>query len=135
MKKNQDDFMSNIKDVIEQAQTKVDNTIGELSRKVDQQTSEYSTLKEDFRVLKDRVAEIEKRQAVVKLKEDRRALEDAVLKELKEEVSKVVISGYSFSEADNDVVNKLVSDTLREGVEPLEPLRVVWKKAASHDTS
>ena len=97
LKKNQDDFMTNIKDVIEQAQTKVDNTIGELSKKVDEQTSEYSTLKEDFRVLKDRVAEIEKREAVVKLKEDRRALEDAVLKELKEEVSKVVISGYSFS--------------------------------------
>merc|ERR1712163_86763 len=100
--------MSSIKDVIEKAQTRVDNTIGELSKKVDEQTSEYSTLKEDFRVLKDRVAEIEKREAVVKLKEDRRALEDAVLKELKEEVSKVVISGYSFSEADNDVVNKLV---------------------------
>ena len=133
LKKNQDDFMTNIKDVIEQAQTKVDNTIGELSRKVDQQTSEYSTLKEDFRVLKDRVAEIEKREAVVKLKEDRRVLEDAVLKELREDVSKVVISGYSFSEADNDVVNKLVKDTLRDGVEPLEPLRVVWKRAASDD--
>ena len=82
MKKNQDDFMSNIKDVIEKAQTKVDNTIGELSRKVDEQTSEYSTLKEDFRVLKDSIAEIEKRETVVKLKEERRALEDAVLKEL-----------------------------------------------------
>ena len=31
------------------------------------------------------------------------------------------------------MVNKLVRDTLREGVEPLEPLRVVWKKAASDD--
>ena len=49
---------------------------------------------------------------VVKLKEERRAPEDAVLKELKEEVSKVVISGYSFSDADNDVVNMLVNNKL-----------------------
>ena len=133
MKKNQDEFMSSIKDVIEKAQTGVDAKIGELSKKVDEQTSEYSTLKEDFRVLQNKVAEIEKREAEVKLKEDRRALEDAVLRELKEEVSKIVITGYSFSEADSDVVNKLVKDTLREGVEPLEQLRVVWKKAASDD--
>ena len=46
------------------------------------------------------------------LKEERRALENAVLKELKEEVSKDVIFGYSFSEADNDVVNKLVNNKL-----------------------
>ena len=50
--------------------------------------------------------------SVVKLKEERRAPEDAVLKELKEEMSKVVISGYSFSEADNDVVNELVYNKL-----------------------
>ena len=46
-----------------------------------------------------------KKSSQVVLKEERRALEDEVLKELKEEVSKNVISGYSFSEADNDVVN------------------------------
>ena len=50
--------------------------------------------------------------SVVKLKEERRAPEDAVFKELKEEMSKVVISGYSFSEADNDVVNELVYNKL-----------------------
>ena len=49
---------------------------------------------------------------VVKLKEERRAPEHAVLKELKEEMSKVVISGYSFTEADNDVVNELVNNKL-----------------------
>ena len=53
-----------------------------------------------------------KRLSQVVLKEERRALEDEVLKELKEEVSKDVISGYSFSEADNDVVNKLVNNKL-----------------------
>ena len=46
------------------------------------------------------------------MKEERRAPEHAVLKELKEEMSKVVISGYSFSEADNDVVNELVNNKL-----------------------
>ena len=50
--------------------------------------------------------------SVVKLKEERRAPEDAVFKELKEEMSKVVISGYSFSKADNDVVNELVNNKL-----------------------
>ena len=49
---------------------------------------------------------------LTKLKEERRAPEHAVLKELKEEMSKVVISGYSFSEADNDVVNELVNNKL-----------------------
>ena len=49
---------------------------------------------------------------VVKLKEERRAPEHAVLKELKEEMSKVVIYGHSFSEADNDVVNELVNNKL-----------------------
>ena len=53
-----------------------------------------------------------KRLSQVVLKEERRALEDEVLKELKEEVSKDVISGYSFSEADNDVVNKLVNNKM-----------------------
>ena len=53
-----------------------------------------------------------KRLSHVVLKEERRALEDEVLKELKEEVSKDVISGYSFSEADNDVVNKLVNNKM-----------------------
>ena len=95
------------------------------------QTTEYSALKEDFRALQNKVADIEKREAEVKLKEDRRALEEAVLRELREEESKIVVTGYSFSEADSDVVNKLVKDSLREGVEPLEQLRVVWKKAAS----
>ena len=133
MKKDQNEFMGSIKDVIEKAQTGVDSKIGELSKKMDAQTSEYSTLKEDFRALQNKVAEIEKREAEVKLKEDRRALEDAVLRELKEEESKIVVTGYSFSEADSDIVNKLVRDTLREGVEPLEQLRVVWKKAASDD--
>ena len=56
--------------------------------------------------------ESRKKSSQVVLKEERRALEDAVLKELKEEVSKVVISGYSLSEADNDVVNKLVNNKL-----------------------
>ena len=133
MKKDQNEFMGSIKDVIEKAQTGVDSKIGELSKKMDAQTSEYSTLKEDFRALQNKVAEIEKREAEVKLKEDRRALEDAVLRELREEESKIVVTGYSFSEADSDIVNKLVRDTLREGVEPLEQLRVVWKKAASDD--
>ena len=133
MKKDQTEFMGSIKDVIEKAQTGVDSKINELSKKMDAQTSEYSTLKEDFRALQNKVAEIEKREAEVKLKEDRRALEDAVLRELKEEESKIVVTGYSFSEADSDMVNKLVRDTLREGVEPLEQLRVVWKKAASDD--
>ena len=49
---------------------------------------------------------------VVKLEEERRAPEHAVLKELKEEMSKVVIYGHSFSEADNDVVNELVNNKL-----------------------
>ena len=46
------------------------------------------------------------------MEEERRAPEHAVLKELKEEMSKVVISGYSFSEADDDVVNELVYNKL-----------------------
>ena len=59
-----------------------------------------------------------KRLSQVVLKEERRALEEEVLKELKEEVSKDVISGYSFSEADNDVVNKLVNKmTKSKGLE------------------
>ena len=62
--------------------------------------------------------ESRKRSSQVVLKEERRALEDEVLKELKEEVSKNVISGYSFSEADNDVVNKLVNKmTKSKGLE------------------
>ena len=68
MKKDQNEFMSSIKDVIEKAQTGVDSKIGELSKKMDEQTSEYSTLKEDFRALQNKVAEIEKREAEVKLK-------------------------------------------------------------------
>ena len=62
--------------------------------------------------------ESRKKSSQVVLKEERRALEDEVLKELKEEVSKNVISGYSFSEADNDVVNKLVNKmTKSKGLE------------------
>ena len=62
--------------------------------------------------------ESRKRSSQVVLKEERRALEDEVLKELKKEVSKDVISGYSFSEADNDVVNKLVNKmTKSKGLE------------------
>ena len=93
---------------------------------MDVQTTEYTALKEDFRALQNKVADMEKREAEVKLKEDRKALEEAVLRELREEESKIVVTGYSFSEADSSVVNKLVNDTLREGVEPLEQLRVVW---------
>ena len=43
------------------------------------QTTEYSALKEDFRTLQNKVADIEKHEAEVKLKEDRKALEEEVL--------------------------------------------------------
>ena len=76
---------------------------------------------------------MEKCEAEAKLNEDRKGLEDAVLRELREEETKIVVIGFAFSEADNNIVNKLMKDTLRDGVEPLDQLKIVWKKAASEN--
>ena len=86
------------------------------------QTTKYTSLKEDLHALQHKVSDMEKREAEMKLKEDRKGLEEAVLRELREEEARIVVTGYAFCEADNNIVNKLVNDTLRKGVEPLEQL-------------
>merc|ERR1712101_102678 len=108
--------MNSIKEVIGRAQARVDSKINTLSDKMDVQTTEYTALKEDLRALQHKVSDMEKRDAEVKLKEDRKGLEDAVLCELREEEARIVVTGYALSEADNNPVNKLVKDTLRDCV-------------------
>ena len=84
-----------------------------------------------MRALQHKVSDMEKRKAEAKLNEDRRGLEDAVLRELREEETKIVVIGFALTKADNNIVDKLMKDTLRDGVELLGQLKIVWKKAAS----
>ena len=133
IKKDQQEFMSKISEVIGTAQAGVDKKISALSDKVEEQTSEFTALREDLRALQDKVSELEKRESEAKLIEERRNLECKVLREFKEEETKIVVIGFTFSESDENVADKLIKDTLRDGVEPLGPVKVVWKKVASDD--
>ena len=74
IKKDQQEFMNSIKEVIGKAQAGVDSKINTLSDKMDVQTTEYTALKEDLRALQHKVSDMEKREAEVKLKEDRKGL-------------------------------------------------------------
>ena len=123
--------MNRISEVIGTAQAGVDTKITALSDKVEVQTNEYTVLREDLQALQNKVSEMEKREAEAKLIEDRRGLEDEVLHELREEETKIVMIGFAFSEADNNIIDKLMKDTLRDGVELLGQMKIVWKKAAS----
>ena len=133
MKKDQHDFMNRISEVIGSAQEGVDKKISALSDKVEVQTNEFTALRDDLRALQDKVSELEKRESEAKVIEERRVLEDEVIREFKEEETKIVVIGFAFSESDNNVVDKLMRDTLRDGVELLGQMKIVWKKAASDD--
>ena len=133
MKRDQQEFMNKISEVIGTAQAGVDKKISALSDKVEEQTSEFTALREDLRALQDKVSELEKRESEAKLSEERRNLENEVLREFREEETKIVVIGYKFSESDENVADKLMKDTLRDGVELLGPIKIVWKKAASDD--
>ena len=125
--------MNKISEVIGTAQAGVDKKLSALSEKVDVQTNEFTALREDLRALQNKVTELEKRESEAKLIEERRGLEDEVLREFREEETKIVVIGFSFSESDSNITDKLMKDTLREGVELLGPIKIVWKKAASDD--
>ena len=133
IKKDQQEFMVQISEVIGTAQAGVDKKISALSDKVDEQTSEFSALREDLRALQDKVSELEKRESEAKLGEERRNLESEVLREFREEETKIVVVGFKFSEDDDNTADKLIKDTMRDGVEPLGPIKVVWKKEASEE--
>ena len=133
IKRDQQEFMTKISEVIGTAQAGVDKKISALSEKVEEQTSEFTALREDLRALQDKVSELEKRESEAKLIEERRGLEDEVLREFREEETKIVVIGFTFSESDNNISDKLMKDTLRDGVELLGPIKIVWKKAASDD--
>ena len=133
IKKDQQDFMNRISEVIGTAQAGVDKKISALSDKVEVQTNEFTALREDLRALQNKVSELEKRESEAKLIEERRGLEDEVLREFKEEETKIVVIGFAFSEGDNNIVDKLMKDTLRDGVELLGQMKIVWKKAASEN--
>ena len=133
IKKDQQEFMVKISEVIGTAQAGVDKKISALSDKVDEQTSEFSALREDLRALQDKVSELEKRESEAKLGEERRNLESEVLREFREEETKIVVVGFKFSENDDNTADKLMKDTIRDGVEPLGPIKVVWKKEASEE--
>ena len=133
IKKDQQDFMLKISEVIGTAQAGVDKKITALSDKVDEQTNEFSALREDLRALQDKVSELEKRESEAKLGEERRSLENEVLREFREEETKIVVIGFKFAENDENTADKLMRDTLRDGVEPLSSIKVVWKKEASDD--
>ena len=98
IKKDQKDFMNRLSEVIVTAQAGVDTKITALSDKVEVQTNEYTALREDLRALQNKVSEMEKRESEAKLIEERRGLEDEVLREFKEEVTKIVVIGFAFSE-------------------------------------
>ena len=133
IKKDQQEFMMQISEVIGTAQAGVDKKISALSDKVDEQTSEFSALREDLKALQDKVSELEKRESEAKLGEERRNLESEVLREFREEETKIVVVGFKFSEDDDNTADKLIKDTMRDGVEPLGPIKVVWKKEASEE--
>merc|ERR1712082_33330 len=133
IKKDQQEFMVKISEVIGTAQAGVDKKISALSDKVDEQTNKFSALKDDLRALQDKVSELEKRESEAKLGEERGNLECEVLREFREEETKIVVIGFKFSESDDNTADKLMKDTLRDGVEPLGPIKIVWKKAASDD--
>ena len=133
IKRDQQEFMNKISEVIGTAQAGVDKKLSALSEKVEVQTNEFTALREDLRALQDKVTELEKRESEAKLIEERRGLEDEVLREFREEETKIVVIGFSFSESDNNITDKLMKDTLRDGVELLGPIKIVWKKAASDD--
>ena len=84
IKKDQQDFMLKISEVIGTAQAGVDQKITALSDKVDEQTNEFSALREDLRALQDKVSELEKRESEARLGEERRSLENEVLREFRE---------------------------------------------------
>ena len=113
--------MTKISEVIGTAQAGVDKKISALSDKVEEQTSEFTALREDLRALQDKVSELEKRESEAKLGEERRNLECEVLREFREEETKIVVIGFKFSESDDNTADKLMKDTLRDGVEPLGP--------------
>ena len=133
IKKDQQDFMNRISEVIGTAQAGVDKKISALSDKVEVQTNEFTALREDLRALQNKVTELEKRESEAKLIEERRGLEDEVLREFREEETKIVVIGFAFSECDNNIVDKLMKDTLRDGVKLLGQMKIVWKKAASEN--
>ena len=86
-----------------------------------------------MRALQNKVSEMEKREAEAKLMEEKRGLEDEVLREFREEETKIVVIGFAFSKGDNNITDKLMKDTLRDGVELLGQMKIVWKKAASEN--
>ena len=95
IKKDQQEFMCKISEVIGTAQAGVDKKISALSDKVEEQTSEFTALREDLRALQDKVSELEKRESEAKLIEERRNLECEVLHEFKEEETKIVVIGFT----------------------------------------
>ena len=133
IKKDQQDFMLKISEVIGTAQAGVDQKITALTDKVDEQTNEFSALREDLRALQDKVSELEKRESEARLGEERRSLENELIREFREEETKIVVIGFKFAENDENTADKLMKDTLRDGVEPLSSIKVVWKKEASDD--
>ena len=113
IKRDQQEFMTKISEVIGTAQAGVDKKISALSDKVEEQTSEFTALREDLRALQDKVSELEKRESEAKLGEERRNLECEVLREFREEETKIVVIGFKFSESDENVADKVMKDTLR----------------------
>ena len=131
IKKDQQEFMAKISEVISNGQAGVDKKISALSDKVDEQTNEFSALRDDLRALQDKVSELERRESEAKLGEERRNLESEVIREFREEESKIVVIGFNVTGNDEETGDKLMKDTLRDGIQPLGPIKIVWKKEAS----
>ena len=125
--------MNQISEVIGSAQAGVDKKITDLTDKVEEQTNEFTALREDLKSLQDKVSELEKRESEAKVIEQRRVLEDEVLREFKEEETKIVVVGYAFDEGGSNLEEKLMKDTLRDEVELLGWIKIVWKKTASEN--
>ena len=103
----------------------------DLTDKVKVQTNEFTALREDLKALQHKVSELEKCESEAKVIEERRVLEDEVLREFGEEENKIIVIGYEFDEGSSNLEEKLMKDILKDEAETMGRVKIVWKKGAT----
>ena len=106
------DFMEKMKEVFGTVKKGVDEKIGELTGKVEEQTSELATSRADMKELQEKVKVPEKRESDVsamwKEKERRRDIEDEIKKEFRDNEDELIVTGYDGDEGDRNVKEDLI---------------------------
>ena len=117
-----------MKKILGNVQAGVDEKINKLTEKVEVQTNEFISARDDVKELQKKVFELEKHESDVnamwKEKKRKRDLEDKIKKDFRDEEAKLIVIGQDFGEENRNLVDDLMEEILKEDVEPIGKMRL-----------